>query len=119
MQKEILTQENIAIKNQENCFEVAISHNNALGFIEYNALTKKATITIADEKAKKAVENFLQKDLKIGLPQDSLSDFKETIIKPLQDIRNLQIALTRLWEETDVHVDWSRPVDYVRLHPSY
>ena len=26
----------------------------------------------------------------------------------------LQLALTRLWEVTDVHVDWSRPVDYVK-----
>ena len=29
-------------------------------------------------------------------------------------METLQLALTRLWEATDVHVDWSRPVDYVK-----
>ena len=28
--------------------------------------------------------------------------------------KHFKLALTRLWEATDVHVDWSRPVDYVK-----
>jgi hypothetical protein len=35
----------------------------------------------------------------------------------LASVENLKIALTRLWEATQVHVDWSRPVEYVRQHP--
>lgn len=112
---EIYDEEN----NTDTHFEVAISHNNALGYIEYDKDTRKISINIADNDAIKKVTDFLQKDLEIGLPQKTLTDFQNTIIKPLADIKSLQIALTRLWEATGVHVDWSRPVSYVKTHPSY
>ena len=43
-----------------------------------------------------------------------MHDFTTITINPLDDVETLQLALTRLWEATDVHVDWSRPVDYVK-----
>ena len=46
-------------------------------------------------------------------------DFTEETIEPWSSKENFQLALTRLWENTDVHVDWSRPVDYVKAHPHY
>ena len=39
--------------------------------------------------------------------------FADAVVDP-DDVETLQLALTRLWEATDVHVDWSRPVDYVK-----
>ena len=35
------------------------------------------------------------------------------------DKESFTLALTRLWNETGVQVDWSRPVDYVKEHPHY
>ena len=46
-------------------------------------------------------------------------DFTHETIDPLADLKSLQTALTRLWGATNVSVDWSRPVEYVRLHPHY
>ena len=46
-------------------------------------------------------------------------DFTEMTIDPLADIKSFQTALTRLWNMTQVHVDWSRPIDYVKAHPHY
>ena len=46
-------------------------------------------------------------------------DFTTEKINPLADVKSLKTALTRLWNQTGVHVDWSRPVDYVKEHPHY
>ena len=46
-------------------------------------------------------------------------DFTTEKIDPLANEESLKLALTRLWNATKVHVDWSRPVDYVKAHPHY
>ena len=46
-------------------------------------------------------------------------DFTEETVDPLADVESFKLALTRLWNNTQVTVDWSRPVDYVKAHPHY
>ena len=41
------------------------------------------------------------------------------MIYSLADVHRLHTALTLLWGATNVSVDWSRPVDYVKQHPHY
>jgi hypothetical protein len=52
------------------------------------------------------------------VPHDNLVDFTEETIDPLADVRSFQIALTRIWEETEVYVDWSRPVEFIKKYPT-
>ena len=40
-----------------------------------------------------------------------LDTYQELDIDPLESLGNLKLALTRLWEATEVQVDWSRPVE--------
>ena len=98
----------------ENNYSVAISCHSDLGYIEYTADTKSANIVLANEVAKQKVEEFLNTSLTLQVPHETLHDFTTITINPLDDVETLQLALTRLWEVTDVHVDWSRPVDYVK-----
>ena len=98
----------------ENNYSVAISCHSDLGYIEYTADTKSANIVLANEVAKQKVEEFLNTPLTLQVPHETLHDFTTITINPLDDVETLQLALTRLWEVTDVHVDWSRPVDYVK-----
>ena len=98
----------------ENNYSVAISCHSDLGYIEYTADTKSANIVLANEVAKQKVEEFLNTPLTLQVPHETLHDFTTITINPLDDVETLQLALTRLWEATDVHVDWSRPVDYVK-----
>ena len=53
------------------------------------------------------------------MPHENLRDFSKEMIDPTADVESFKTALTRLWEATDVHVDWSRPVDYVKEHRKY
>ena len=66
-------------------YSVAIQYKKDLGYIEYDAEKKAATV----------------------------------VLDPTADVESFKTALTRLWEATDVHVDWSRPVDYVKEHRKY
>ena len=100
-------------------YSVAISYKDALGYIEYDAENKKAVVTLAEEEGKKKTEEFLNQIHEIEIPHETLLDFTAEKINPQADVKSFQIALTRLWEATGVHVDWSRPVEYVKLHPHY
>ena len=108
----------------ENNYSVAISCHSDLGYIEYTADTKSANIVLANEVAKQKVEEFLNTPLTLQVPHETLHEltgdkkvvnitFADAVVDP-DDVETLQLALTRLWEATDVHVDWSRPVDYVK-----
>ena len=76
-------------------------------------------MNLADEKGRTAVEEFLATDHEVEVPHETLMDFTKETVTPLADIESFKLALTRLWNETNVQVDWSRPVDYVKAHPHY
>ena len=100
-------------------FRVAISYGRDLGYIAYDEETKSATVHLANNEGKKLTEDYLSTTHEIKVPHETLMDFTAETIDPVADVKSLKIALTRLWNETKVHVDWSRPVDYVIEHPRY
>ena len=100
-------------------FSVAISYGEDLGYVEYDAENKKVIVVLANEEGKLRAEKFLSTTHEIKIPHETLLDFTAEQINPQADVESLKIALTRLWENTGVHVDWSRPVDYVKTHPHY
>ena len=100
-----------------NIFSVAVSYNDSLGYVEFDEAAHKMDIVLTDEQGRAAAEKFLTEPHDINVPHDNLMDFTVETINPLADVRSFQITLTRLWEETGVHVDWSRPVEYVKAHP--
>ena len=103
----------------EKNFSVAISYRDSLGYVEYDAAEKKINVILGDEEGKQKAEDFLSQVHTIAVPHETLLDFTEEKINPQENVESLQIVLTRLWEATGVHVDWSRPVDYVKAHPHY
>lgn len=100
-------------------FSVAISYNNTLGWIDYDADARKAEVHLDDAKGKELTETYLGETHEINIPHQTLMDFTHETVNPLADTESFKLALTRLWNATQVHVDWSRPVDYVKEHPHY
>ncbi len=103
----------------ENKFSVAISFGKDLGWIDYDGDSKTAVVNIQNEKAKSLTEKYLSEKHSIKVPHETLMDFTAEDVEPLADVKSFKLALTRLWNHTQVHVDWSRPVEYVKAHPSY
>lgn len=100
-------------------YSVAISYGKDLGWIDYDEAEKKATVNLANAEGKALVEKYLNEAHEINVPHETLMDFAPKTVEPQADEESLKLALTRLWNETKVHVDWSRPVAYVKEHPSY
>lgn len=100
-------------------FSVAISYGDHLGYVEYDAENKKVLVVLGDEEGRRKAEDFLTTVHEIEIPHETLLDFTSEKINPQADVQSLRITLTRLWEATGVHVDWSRPVDYVKKNPHY
>ena len=103
----------------ENTYSVAISFGDDLGYVEYDVENKTAQVVLANDEGKQKTEDFLKEVHEIEIPHNTLLDFTVEKINPLESVKNFQLVLTRLWEATGVHVDWSRPVDYVKAHPRY
>lgn len=100
-------------------YSVAISYGKDLGWIDYDEAEKKATVSLANDEGRALVEKYLGETHEIMVPHETLMDFAPKRVEPQADVESLKLALTRLWNKTKVHVDWSRPVDYVKAHPSY
>lgn len=109
----------------EKKFCVAVSYftlgdYSDVGYVEYSAENKAAEVILKSEQAVAAVKEFFSKSLTLQVPHKTMHDFTSITIKPLENLENFKLALTRLWENTNVYVDWSRPVEYVlkTLHES-
>ena len=91
-------------------YKVAIQYDNESGIIEYDSDEKYANVILPNEDKKNEVISFLQRTHLIRIANTSTLDFQETVIDPLENVEQLKTALTRLWQKTQVAVDWSRPV---------
>jgi len=100
-----------------NTFSVAVNYHDILGYIEYDGDKKEARVTLPEEEGRKLTEDFLHTPCQVRIPRETLLDFTEETIDPLASVRHFQTALTKLWEATGVHVDWSRPVEFVKKYP--
>jgi hypothetical protein len=90
-------------------YRVAIHHENDCGYIEYDIDAKKIKVVLDDAAKRKAIEIYLsgRHVLRQAL---SLREFKESTAQAADSLAAFKLALTKLWVNTDVLVDWSRPV---------
>ncbi len=100
-------------------YSVAISYKGALGWVELDEAAHTVTVNLSDETGKKLAEDYLAAPHTIRVPGETLLDFHAEEVVAKDSRRSFELAMTRMWEATEVHVDWSRPVDYVKAHPHY
>ena len=94
----------------ENVYSVAIHFEEDKGYIEYDMQSKQVNVVLKTAAKKAEVEAYLAKTHEINVPKDTLMDFEKRVVVPLNSLEELKIALTRMWDATEVYVDWSRPV---------
>ena len=91
-------------------YRVAIHYGNDCGFVEYQAADKKLNVLLDHAEKRQEVEAYLTRRHTIRKAGQRLLDFSEVDILPVDNVEDLKLALTRMWQETGVYVDWSRPV---------
>lgn len=95
----------------ENIYRVAVHYNKDNGYLEYAIDAKTVKVVLETAEKKIAVEQYLAAEHEINVPHETLMDFAKEKVQPLSSLESFQLALTRLWDMTDVYVDWSRPVN--------
>lgn len=92
-------------------FKVAIHYGaDDRGYVAYDTETKELSVSLPNQEWADKVSAFLKQDHSIAHAM-GLDTYQELDIDPLKSLGNLKLALTRLWEATEVQVDWSRPVE--------
>lgn len=90
-------------------YRVAVHYGNDNGFVEYNLETKTIKVDLANDAKRREAEEYLAKEHLIAVAQDGIREFKDQKVIAAQDVESFKLALTRIWEAIDLHVDWSRP----------
>lgn len=91
-------------------FAVTLNYNCNYGFVEYDEETKSAVVSLSVPEAKAKVEEFLSKPLTLEVPEgETIRQFVEKTLNPLESLENFKTCMTRLWVHTDVRVEWSMP----------
>lgn len=80
------------------------------GYIAFNKDNKEMTVVLPDETWQKKVWDYLHTPQTIEKAL-SLDVYETVMLDPSESLENLKLALTVMWERTDVQVDWSRPVE--------
>lgn len=90
-------------------FRVAIHYGvNSNGFLSYDTDTKTVSVDLPEQEWVDKVLAYLNAEHVIQ-HATGLDTYEQRNVKPLDSLDNLKLALTRMWEATDVQVDWSRP----------
>lgn len=100
-----------SVKMKEELFKVCIHTDQAIyGTLEYNPTTHAVSVHLSDAVKKAEIENYLSSRHTIQTAQHDLREFKKVDILPTENLESFKLALTRMWEATQVCVAWSRPV---------
>lgn len=91
-------------------FAVTLNYNCNYGFVEYDEAAKTAAVSLSVPEAKAEVEEFLAKPLTLQVPEgETIRQFVEKTLNPLESLENFKTCMTRLWVHTGVRVEWSMP----------
>lgn len=91
-------------------FRVAIHYENDLGVIEYDDIRHDFHVCLANDKKRQEVEDFLHAKHAFNIARQTLRDFQTCEFYPAESLEKFKIALTEVWKNTGVFIDWSRPV---------
>ena len=95
---------------KDRVFKVVIHFAAEYGQIEYDAQEKKVKVELSDSTKRQAVEKYLTSPHVIeDADGNDLLTFHPKTITPTESLSGLKLALTRMWHQTEVYVDWSRP----------
>jgi len=92
-----------------NSYKVAIHYENDCGFVEFLPQTNSVKVTLDNIGKAREVENYLAQSHELAAAQADLRTFSHKTMKASDNIESFKLVMSRLWQQTGVFVDWSRP----------
>lgn len=97
-------------KMSDRMFKVVIHFAAEYGRVEYDKEEKSIRVVLNDTNKKEAVEKYLSEPHVIqNADGQDIHTFHPKSLKPAESLESFKLAMTRLWHNTGVYVDWSRP----------
>lgn len=95
-----------------NIYKVSINVDSTYGHIAYNEQSKEITVEFPDAAVTKAILTYLNQPHIINEPKSpSTCDFIEREHLAKNSKEDLQLVLSRMYNNLQVHVNWSIPAD--------
>ncbi|MDU2064252.1 MAG: hypothetical protein E6713_05350 [Sporomusaceae bacterium] len=92
-------------------FVVCIHYENDYGSISYNEADKSFCVKLANEAKRREIETYLSTEQTIHIASGAtIRDFADQTGLPTESLAFFKQVLTRLYNHTQVLVDWSHPV---------
>ncbi len=92
--------------------KVAVDYNNMDGYINYDEVAKTIEVFLPDEAKRREVEDYLKQAHTLLVPgADCKAPFVSRSVVARESLDDFYSALSRLWERTDVAIQWSRRVN--------
>ncbi len=86
---------------------VEVQKGSQKGHISYNPSTKSLTVRFPDDDIVEDIEEYLNTPRVFRIPESQqLDDFREETAKPTDSTMHMNLALSTLWANTDVMVNW-------------
>lgn len=93
--------------------KITISHGGKYGSIAFDPVNKSVAIVLEDSAVKSIILNYLQKEHIINTPDQSATKFSNKKYYAFDSLDSFNVVMSRMWENTGVHVDWSIPSDTI------
>jgi hypothetical protein len=94
----------------DRIYKVVVHFAAEYGQIEYDVQGKTVHVVLNDPDKKNAVEKYLSEPhVMDSADGNDVHTFHEKRVLATESLESMKLALTRLWQNTGVYVDWSRP----------
>lgn len=89
--------------------EAGIMFEKEEGTVVYDEKEKKALVIFPDEEIEETINDYLTKIQSFRIPQSQkIDDFEVMKAKPIDNETFFSLALSSMYSEIDVWVDWSK-----------
>ena len=99
----------------ENLYKVTFNVDDKYGYIALDEKQKEVSVVYPDADVAKKILAWLNTEHSISVPDDSkpIYEFVEKKFLASRSKKEFEVVLTRIWEELEVHIDWSFPPEYI------
>jgi len=99
----------------DGLYKVTFNIDDVYGYVAYDEARKSISVSFPNAEVEQKIKAWLENPHEINTPDDggTVEDFSPKRYLATESKKAFQTVLTRIWENMDVHVDWSFPPECI------
>lgn len=96
-------------------YKVTFNVGSTYGYIAYDQAEKSVSVHYPDQATVATIQKWLSEEHEINTPDKggSTTDFSPKRYLAARSLHDFETVLTRIWQHTGIHIDWSLPSEYI------